>query len=206
MKIKIDQVLSVKEAIESRRSIRRFVQEPILNEEILHILELVRLTPSAWNIQPWRFHVITDHLLKEKLKDAAYGQKQVTSAPVVIFVTSDMENAIVQLPETIHPGLTAERKWEELMYLSELFGKMSIDERGQWGLAQTNIALGFLLIAIQGLGYASSPMLGFDENKVREIFSLPEHVKFAAMVAFGRPDSEGYTHHRLVLDQMVTFC
>jgi nitroreductase len=46
--------------------------------------------------------------------------------------------------------------------LSSLFGGMGAEERGQWGLTQTNIALGFLLMVIQGLGYASSPMLGFD--------------------------------------------
>ena len=205
MKNKIDQVLSVREAIESRHSIRKFVQEPISNEEIQQILELVRLAPSAWNIQPWRFHVITDYSLKEKLKKAAYGQKQVTSAPAIILITSDMENAMEHLSETIHPGLTEERKLEELMNLSELFGKMSIEERGQWGLAQANIALGFLLIAIQGLGYASSPMLGFNEKVVKEILTLPEHVKFAAMVAFGLPDSEGYTHHRLILDNIVKY-
>ena len=108
--MKINQVLSVREAIESRRSIRKFVQEPISKEEIQQILELVRLTPSAWNIQPWRFHVVTDYSLKEKLKEAAYGQKQVTSAPAVILIASDMENAMEHLPETIHPGLTEERK------------------------------------------------------------------------------------------------
>jgi nitroreductase len=205
MNHKIGQVLSVREAIESRRSIRKFVQEPISNEVIQQILELVRLTPSAWNIQPWRFHVITDHTLKEKLKEAAYGQKQVTSAPVVILVTSDMEDAMVHLSETIHPGLTEERKREELINLLELFDNMSIEERGQWGLAQANIALGFLLIAIQGMGYASCPMLGFNEKEVKEILALPEHIKFAAMVAFGLPASEGYTHHRLLLNNMVKF-
>lgn len=78
------QFLSVKEAIESRRSIRKFAQKPILKEEINQIFELVRLTPSAWNIQPWRFHVITEIRIKEKLQEAAYGQKQVTSAPAVV--------------------------------------------------------------------------------------------------------------------------
>jgi nitroreductase len=198
-------VLTVSEAIESRRSIRKFLPKPITNEEIKQILGLVRLAPSAWNTQPWRFHVITDSKLKEKLQEAAYGNEQIKSAPVILLVTSDMEDVLENLSETIHIGLSDERRKMELMNLTSHFGNMSEEERGQWGLTQANIALGFLLITIQGLGYASCPMLGFDDKKVNEILNLPDHVKFAAMVAIGHPDSEGYNHHRFNFDRIVKF-
>lgn len=201
----MQRTLSVDDAIKSRHSIRKFIQEPISKEDLHQIFELVRLTPSAWNLQPWRFHVITDTALKEKLQEAAYGQQQVTSAPAVAILISDMEDVLANLPETVHPGLSAERQQDEVANLSSFFGGMSVEERGQWGLTQTNIALGFLLTAIQGLGYASVPMLGFDQEKVKEILSLPEHIKFAAMVPFGKPDAEGYEHHRFPLDKIVTY-
>ncbi|MGG3798807.1 nitroreductase family protein [Metabacillus fastidiosus] len=201
----MQRTLSVDDAIKSRHSIRKFIQEPISKEDLNQIFELVRLTPSAWNLQPWRFHVITDKALKEKLQEAAYGQQQVTSAPAVAILISDMEDVLANLPETVHPGLSAERQQEEVANLSSFFGGMSVEERGQWGLTQTNIALGFLLTAIQGLGYASVPMLGFDQEKVKEILSLPEHIKFAAMVPFGKPDAEGYEHHRFSLEKIVTY-
>ncbi|MFD1738998.1 nitroreductase family protein [Bacillus salitolerans] len=199
------QILSIKDAIESRHSIRKFVQKPISKSDIDRIFELVRLTPSAWNLQPWKFHVVTDKELKNKLQEAAYGQQQVTSAPAVILVTSDMENILANLSDTVHPGITPERKQEEVANLSSIFGGMSVEERGQWGLTQTNITLGFLLITIQGFGYSSVPMLGFDQEKVKEILGLPEHIKFAAMVPFGLPDTEGYPHHRFELDKIVTY-
>ncbi|MED4452292.1 nitroreductase family protein [Metabacillus fastidiosus] len=201
----MQRTLSVDDAIKSRHSIRKFIQEPISKEDLNQIFELVRLTPSAWNLQPWRFHVITDKALKEKLQEAAYGQQQVTSAPAVAILISDMEDVLANLPETVHPGLSAERQQDEVANLSSFFGGMSVEERGQWGLTQTNIALGFLLTAIQGLGYASVPMLGFDQEKVKEILSLPEHIKFAAMVPFGKPDAEGYEHHRFPLEKIVTY-
>jgi nitroreductase len=201
----IQQVLSVKEAIESRHSIRQYVQEPIPKEHIEEILELVRLAPSAWNLQPWRIHVITDHDLKMKMEEAAYGQKQVSSAPAVFIVSSDMEDVITNLEETVHPGLPPERKEEEVANLSQFFGGLSVAERGQWGLTQTNIALGFMLVSVQGLGYSSVPMLGFDQVKVRELLGLPEHVFFAAMVPVGKADGEGYPHHRHSLNRFVTF-
>lgn len=199
------QILSVMDAIKSRHSIRKFVKQPIPKEDINRIFELVRLAPSAWNLQPWRFHIVADPQLKEQLQEAAYGQTQVTSAPAVVLVLSDMEDVIANLVETVHPGLSEERKQEEVANLSSFFGSMSIEERGQWGLTQTNIALGFLLVAIQGLGYASVPMLGFDQVKVRQFLGLPEHIKFAAMVPFGLPDGTGYEHHRFSLDKIVKY-
>ncbi|MBM7659244.1 nitroreductase [Bacillus mesophilus] len=201
----IERTLTVKEAIESRHSIREFVQESIPPEDLNEIFELVRLSPSAWNLQPWRFHLVTDKTMKEKLQEAAYGQRQVTSAPAVVIVVSDMEDVLRNLPKIVHPGLSEERKQEEVANLSSFFGGMSLEERGQWGLTQTNIALGFLLTAIQGLGYSSVPMLGFDQQKVKELLDLPDHIKFAAMVPFGRPNSEGYEHHRLDLKKILTF-
>ncbi|MDF0727090.1 hypothetical protein PY093_10215 [Cytobacillus sp. S13-E01] len=48
-------------------------------------------------------------------------------------------------------------------------------------------------------------MLGFDQEKVKEILGLPEHVKFAAMVPFGIADTEGYEHHRFKLDKIVSY-
>ncbi|SFC39824.1 Nitroreductase [Bacillus sp. OV322] len=200
-----EQILTVKEAIESRQSIRKFTEEEIPRETLQAIFNLVRLSPSAWNLQPWRFHVVTDSQLKEKLQEAAYGQQQVTSAPAVVLVTSDMEDVVANLPDTVHPGLPPERKEEEVANLASFFGGMSIEERGQWGLTQAGIALGFLLITIQGLGYASVPMLGFDQEKVKEILGLPEHVKFAALVPMGRAASEGYPHHRHKLEKIVSF-
>jgi nitroreductase len=197
--------LPVSEAIEDRHSIRQFEQENIPQESLEEIIRLAGLAPSAWNLQPWRFHIVTDSKIKEQLQEAAYGQKQVTSAPAVILVGSDMEDVLANLMEIVHPGLDDERKQEEVANLSSQFNSMSVEDRGNWGLTQTNIALGVLLIAAQGLGYSSVPMLGFDHQKVREILNVPEHVKFAAMVPLGRAAVEGYPHHRHEVKRIVQF-
>ncbi|WP_134701467.1 nitroreductase family protein [Ammoniphilus sp. YIM 78166] len=201
----LEQTMTVQEAIKSRHSIRKFIQETMPREELQEILKLVSLAPSAWNLQPWRFHVITDTVLKEKLQEAAYGQQQVTSAPAVIVVASDMEDVLANLMETVHPGLTEERKQEEVANLAALFGSMTVEERAQWALAQTNIALGFLLLTAEGFGYSTVPMLGFDPIKVKELLGLAEHVKLAAMVPIGKKAAEGYPHHRHDLNRIAKF-
>ncbi|HAQ06984.1 MAG TPA: nitroreductase family protein [Bacillus bacterium] len=200
-----ERTISVQQAIEARHSIRKYKQEPIDKQELIKIFEQVRLSPSAWNLQPWRFHVVTQTGLKAKLEEAAYGQKQVTSAPAVVVVASDMEDVLANLEETVHPGLPAERKEEEVANLAGFFNGMSVEDRAQWGLTQTNIAFGFLMLAVQGYGYSSVPMLGFDQDKVRELLNLPEHVKFAGILPIGKADGEGHPHHRLQLDRIVSF-
>ncbi|QKS73152.1 nitroreductase family protein [Paenalkalicoccus suaedae] len=197
-------MLTVKEAIESRRSIRKFKSEAISENDITKLFELVRLAPSAWNVQPWRYHLVTSEDVKQKLQDAAYGQKQITSAPAVIVVTSDMEDTLNNLRDVLHPGMPEERKDQEVQNLSGIFNNMSIADRGQWGLTQTNIALGFLLLTIQGMGYSSVPMLGFEAEKVKSLLEIPEHANIAAIVPFGVADEDGFPHHRHAVDTIVT--
>lgn len=199
------QTLSVRDAVESRHSIRKYEQTPIPEPDLAELFRLTSLAPSAWNVQPWRFHVVTDPGLKEQLQAAAYGQGQVTSAPAVILVASDMEDVLDHAEEIAHPGMDPAGKERLVTTVRDTFGPQSVEERGLWGLTQTNIALGFLLIAAQSLGYATVPMLGFDQAKVRDLLSLPGHVKFAAMVPIGRPAQEGYPHHRHGLDRIVTY-
>jgi nitroreductase len=205
MKVTTPNTLSVKEAIETRRSIREYVQEPIPKEDIDEILRLTSLAPSGSNIQPWRFIVVTDPELKAQLKAVAYNQRQVGSAPALIIVTSDMEDVLLHLDETVHPDMSQERKEQGVRSLQNTFGSMSVEVRGQSGLTQANIALGFLLVAATGLGYATSPMLGFEQDKVRQLLGLGEHVKFAGMVALGRAAEEGFPTHRHPLERIVTY-
>jgi nitroreductase len=199
------ETLSVKEAIETRRSIREYVQEPIPKEDIDEILRLTSLAPSGSNIQPWRFIVVTDPELKAQLKAVSYNQRQVGGAPALIIVTSDMEDVLLHLDETVHPAMSQERKEQGVKGLQHTFGSMSVEERGRSGLTQANIAFGFLLVAATGLGYATSPMLGFEQDKVRQLLGLGEHVQFAGMVALGKAAEEGFPTHRHPLERIVTY-
>lgn len=197
-------VLDVRSAIESRRSIRKYVQEPIPQEDLNTLLRLTGLAPSAWNLQPWRLVVVTNPAVKAQLQAAAYGQAQVGSAPAVVMITSDMEDVLSHLHEVPHPGMPAEARDRMIKTVQDVFLPQSIESRGQWGLTQANIALGFFLVAATGLGYATSAMLGFDHAQVKSILGLPEHVQIAAIVALGRAAEDGFTHHRHPLDRIVT--
>lgn len=77
--------MDVTEAIQKRRSIRKWKSSPVEKEKIEKVLEAGRLAPSWGNTQPWRFIVVRDRAKIEEMANAAAGgQPQVISAPVVI--------------------------------------------------------------------------------------------------------------------------
>ncbi|MHA1835339.1 MAG: nitroreductase family protein [Candidatus Odinarchaeia archaeon] len=76
--------MNVMMAILNRRSIRRFKDKPVEEDKLMRVLEAGRLAPSARNLQNWKFIVVRDKSVKEKLVEAAKGQKFIGEAPVVI--------------------------------------------------------------------------------------------------------------------------
>jgi nitroreductase len=74
--------------IKNRVSASKFKKNPIKKDIIERILEAGQVAPSAKNRQPWRFVVITDEKLKEKIKEFSYGQEHVGDAPVIVAACS----------------------------------------------------------------------------------------------------------------------
>jgi nitroreductase len=195
--------LAVREAAERRRSIRAYEPTPIPRAELEAILDVVRLAPSAFNVQPWRFVVVERPELRAELAKAAFNQRQVTSAPTVIVLYTDMEDALATLDEVVHPGLDAAGRARTLTSVRGIFGKQSEAERAQWAMGQGYIALGYLLLAAEAAGYQTSPMTGFDADAVKRLLGLPDHARVPALVAIGHGTEEGYAHHRHPLERIV---
>jgi Nitroreductase len=193
------------EAAQSRRSIRHYAPVPIPEADLRELLRLAGRAPSAYNVQPWRFIVVQDQALKAELAAAAYGQAQVLRAPATIVMYSDMEDALARMPDAMHPDMPAEKRAAGVESFRATFTTKSVEEREEWGNAQSNIALGYLLLLAESLGYATSPMLGFDPGRVKTLLGLPSHVRIPALVSIGFPAEEGFRPHRLPADTLVQF-
>lgn len=196
-------LLDVREAAHRRRSIRTFAASSITTEDIATILDTVRLAPSAFNVQPWRFVVVESPEVKARLAEAAYNQRQVSSAPAVIVLYTDMQDALDRIEEVVHPNFDEAAAAKTAATIRGIFANRSEGEREAWGAEQGNIALGYLLLIAEAHGYQTSPMAGFDAAKVKELLGLPAHVRVPALVAIGRGVEQGYPHHRHELDRIV---
>lgn len=198
-------ILTVTEAAEARRSIRKFDPTPIPREDLHEILRVTSLAPSPWNLQPWRFVIVEDVAIKARLQAAAYGQPQVGAAPAVIVMYSDMTDAINTVEETVHPGMAGPQGDKAAADIRATFAGFSDADRAAWGNAESNIALGFLLLTAQAHGYSTSPMLGFMPDKVKEILTLPADARIPALVAIGVGAEDGFPHHRHTVERIARF-
>ena len=197
--------LSVVDAAARRRSIRAFDPEPIPHADFEAIFDVVRRAPSAFNAQPWRFVVVESPDVKEQLVAAANNQRQVRSAPAVIVLYTDMADTLADLESTQHPGMDPERRAGQAAHIRRIFAGQSEAEREAWAYAQGHIALGYLVLAAEALGYQTSPMAGFDAEAVKRLLGLPAHVRVPALVAIGRGTEEGAPHHRHAHDRVVRY-
>ncbi|MCK4595425.1 nitroreductase family protein [candidate division WOR-3 bacterium] len=80
--------MDVRDSIKNRFSVRSYLNKPVEDEKLALVLDAARLAPSARNKQSWKFIVIKDKIIRQKLIDAAAGQQFVAEAPVVIAAVS----------------------------------------------------------------------------------------------------------------------
>ena len=196
--------MSVADAAAKRRSIRAYGPEPIANEDLDAIFDVTRLAPSAWNLQPWRFVVVDDPVRKAQLAEAAFNQRQVSSAPTVIGIYTDMRDTLDHIDRVIHPASTEDERARARRSIERAFEKKTDEEREAWAARQGYIALGYLLLAAAERGYDTSPMLGFDHSRAQTVLGAPSHSQVIALVAIGKGSEEGRPHHRLPLEAIVT--
>jgi nitroreductase len=194
---------SVAESAQRRRSVRSFAADPVPREDLEQIVQTAALAPSAFNLQPWRFVAVQDAARKARLAAAAHNQAQVTRAPVVLALYTDTADAVATRAEVIHPSFSVERRERAAAAIARTLAEKTEGEREAWGAAQGYIALGFLLLAAESLGYQTSAMMGFTEAEVKAVLGLPGHVRVVALVALGRGVEEGLPHHRHPLARIL---
>jgi nitroreductase len=197
--------LTVREAAESRRAIRKYLQQPVPEEDVREILRQVSLAPSPNNIQPWRFVVVRDPALKRQLEPAVLNQRQVLSTHCLIVLYADMEDVLATSAEIVHPGITGEARVKALAGVTREWNGQSVEERQRFAHGIAYIALGYLLLAAESMGYRTSPMLGFKPEEVKSILGLPDRITIPAVVALGRGDEPGFPHHRHAVDRIARF-
>ncbi len=197
--------LIVREAAESRRAIRKYLQQPVPEEDLREIIRQVSLAPSPNNLQPWRFVVVRDPALKKQLEPAVLNQRQVLSTHCLVVLYADMEDVLATSAEIVHPGVTGEARVRALAGVTREWDAQSVEERQRFAHGITYIALGYFLLAAESMGYQTSPMLGFKPVEVKAILGLPDGVTIPAVIALGRGDEPGFPHHRHSVDRIARF-
>lgn len=178
--------MNIIEAIENRRSIKGFDAEHRMPEaDIERLMQLAMLSPTAFNIQNWRFVVVRAPELRQQIRAVAWDQAQVTDASLLVILTADLRAWDKE------PG----RYWKEAPepvrdYLVPAIGQYydgrELVQRDE-AMRSCGMAAMTLMLAAKELGYDSCPMDGFDFEAVAKLINLPADHAIAMFVAIGKP-------------------
>ena len=178
--------MALLDLIKHRKSVREFLSRPVEREKIMICLEAARLAPSACNSQPWRFIVVDDEQLKNKLCAAAFSgiylmNSFCKTAPVMVVVISE--------------------KSKFLARIGEMF-------RGtKYYLIDIGIACEHFVIQAEDLGLGTCWIGWFNEEAVKSILNIPQHKKIDIVIALGYYDKKRVSseHGREPIDKIASF-
>ena len=177
--------MNVFEAVAGRRAVKWFDPSHKMPEATFcRLLESALLSPTAFNIQNWRFVRITDASQRTAIRAAAWDQAQVTDASELLVLCFDSK-AWNRDPERYWRNAPQEVRGFLLPALAEYYrGKPDI-ERDE-GMRSCGIVGMAIMLLARELGYDSCPMDGFDYEAVGRIIDLPPDHQIAFMIAIGK--------------------
>lgn len=181
--------ITIKEAIEQRISANMFDPTKTLtmaqNEELV---TLATRAPTAFNYQNWKFIAVQSLAEKERLKAVAYGQQKIVDAAVTFIVCGKLE-AHKGLAHALKPSVVSGLLEQSM---ADSWVKMAHDGLGANPARQRDEAIRSasmgamtLMLAAQGMGLVSGPMIGFDPDGVAKAFNLSANDIPAMLIAVG---------------------
>ena len=152
--------MNVIEAIDQRRTVRKFLNTPVEWEKVGNILMAGHYAPSAGNLQTWRFIVITDKQQRKSIADASIKQYWIEDAPVLIIMCS--------LPQEM------ERHYGERGNLYDIQSCASATQN--------------MLLSAEEFGLKSAWIGAFEENHLKHVLDIPDNAKVHSIIALGYGD------------------
>jgi nitroreductase len=177
--------MNVTEAIVNRRSIKAFdPAHEMSDKEISKLLALGMLSPTAFNIQHWRFVVVTDPVLRQQIRAASWNQAQVEDASLLVVLTVDLK---AWEKDPARYWVNAPQAAQDVMVpmIGKFYNGQDQVQRDE-GMRSGGMAAMTLMLAAKEMGYDSCPMDGFDFDAVSKLINLPSDHTPVMFVAIGK--------------------
>ncbi len=198
------------DVIKERRSIRKYdptVQIP--HEEMTEILELATLAPSSSNLQPWRFLVVDNPELKQKLLPITNNQQQVVEASAVIVVLGDVKSynkAEKIYGQAVEAGFMPEDTAKSFIQRNiEMYSSFPPEVARRIVYTDGGLVSMQLMLVARSKGYDTVPMGGYDQAKLVEAFGISEQYVPVMLIAIGKATEPGHPTTRLPINDVVSF-
>lgn len=197
--------MNVTEAIVERRSIKQFdPKHEMTEQEIAKLMSLAMLSPTAFNIQHWRFVVVTDPALRKQIREVSWNQAQVEEASLLIVLTVDLK-AWEKDPARYWENAPAEVR-DYLVNAITTYYQGKPEVQRDEGMRSGGMAAMTLMLAAKEMGYDTCAMDGFDFDAVSQLINLPADHTPVMFVAVGKALQEARARGgQLHMDDVVIY-
>jgi len=200
-------MLTTREAIEKRRSIRKFRPEPVKEEVLTELLEAARLAPSGCNAQPWRFKIVRDDETKRKLAHAACDQPFIADAPVVLVCCANirgyLEGTVSGIEDLGRTGAVEGRVAEIILQKAETMKALPVGQIAPRIACNVAIAVEHIVLRALDFGLGSCWIRLIDEQAIKDIFGWDEYIYVVALLPLGYPEEEPAPRKRRTLEEIL---
>lgn len=201
------------EALAFRHACKIFDEtKKISDEELTYILEAGRKAPSSFGMEPWKFLVITNKELQEKLKPVCWDQAQITTCSHLVIVLAAIDAVRPESGIVERKFKRREMPQEKLdmylnLYANHLKQTLSSDENiYAWTTKQTVFAIENMMMAAAIKGIDSCPIEGFEKEKVEEILKLDTtKYQLSTIIPFGYRINPQSSQLREPLENVVEY-
>ena len=172
--------MSLVAAFNWRYAIKKYDTSKKIDPAILaDLIETVRLAPSSFGLQPYRFIFVNDQVKLKEISAAAQGQPQImTGAHVMVLAVETNINAQTVARYFDKAAVVRETERKDLeqreQFINGVIGRLDHGQRIIWAANQAYLAIGVFISAAAEARIDASPMEGFDKVKIDEILGLKE--------------------------------
>lgn len=200
------------EAMAFRHACKRFdTTKSIPQEQFESILEVARISPSSFGMEPWRLIVVRNDSLRKALKPLCWNQNQITECSELVILTTDNDIVRSRSPYVRkmfeRRGLESEAVDTYVGVYKNYLAPLENDELllENWTAKQCYIAAANMMTYAATLKIDSCPIEGFEKEQVEAVLDLPQGKTVALICAFGyriNPQSE---QKRLSIKEIVEY-
>lgn len=181
--------MNVSQAIIERRSVKAYdPAHKMTEEEIAKLMSLAMLSPTAFNIQNWRFVVVTDPALRKQIRSASWDQAQVEDASLLIVLTADLK-AWAKQPERYWANAAKPVQDYLVSAIGQYYSGKDQVQRDE-AMRSCGMAAMTIMLAAKEMGYDTCPMDGFDFEAVAKLLNLPADHTPVMFVVVGKAAKE----------------
>jgi nitroreductase len=177
--------MNVEQAIIERRAVKAYdPQHRMTEDEISKLMSLAMLSPTAFNIQNWRFVLVQDAALRQEIRKVSWDQAQVTDASLLTVLTADLK-AWEKQPERYWRNAPKPAQDFLIPAIGQYYGGREQVQRDE-AMRSCGMAAMTIMLAAKEMGYDTCPMDGFDFDAVAKLLNLPADHTPAMFVVVGK--------------------